>query len=464
MEIPSSATPPPPLTPRTDRPQRFYELWVLLCIVLGFWILGALYGYFAGPGEEAAKPAQKTGVVQEQAVTTLYLSGSLTGSAKEIPVTGDAATQLRELMEEAASDAENSTESGRQALTLAHELGEEMPAEAVASLEKSKRDIDKAFLELYSAEELTEARADELAQEVGGGTYLKQMAAAHARLKAGNSAARDSLVSVGHFTPLFLVMAMIAVCFLGGIIFLAVGVITHRSKSWKTAGFFSRMEEAQGDMQAGRMAVYTLLFVFMGFGMAAIHSDSIWVDVGGMALMIPVIMALYAVTRHFGPGSVRASLGNREHPWRLAGLGVAGFMANLPIFLFMAMLITPLIQFLPEPSHPINEMISNSPSPVTLLGLYVTAAIFAPVLEELTFRGMLFPALQTLLRRPVAAMLIQALIFAAVHPQGPLLWPMLGLVGFTSAFLAHKTGSLIPGLVLHAVHNAFILTIGLAFG
>ena len=97
-----------------------------------------------------------------------------------------------------------------------------------------------------------------------------------------------------------------------------------------------------------------------------------------------------------------------------------------------------------------SDLAWGGPSAVaaSLLG----AVIFAPLFEELIFRGALFGTLRVRLRWPLAA-LASALIFAGAHGYG--------LVGFASVFLSgllwawayEKTGSLLPGMIAHAANN-----------
>jgi membrane protease YdiL (CAAX protease family) len=94
------------------------------------------------------------------------------------------------------------------------------------------------------------------------------------------------------------------------------------------------------------------------------------------------------------------------------------------------------------------------------LATYLLAAVLAPFLEELTFRGLLFPALKR--HMPwVAAAAVSGLTFAAIHPQGPLLWVSLGTLGVAGAVSAQYTGSLVPAMVMHALNNASVLTLSL---
>ena len=80
---------------------------------------------------------------------------------------------------------------------------------------------------------------------------------------------------------------------------------------------------------------------------------------------------------------------------------------------------------------------------------------FAPVFEELAFRGLLFAILRRKFRFLPAA-LISASIFAIAHGYG--------LVGFISvlwsgllwAWIYEKTGSLLPGILAHAMNNLLV--------
>ncbi len=99
------------------------------------------------------------------------------------------------------------------------------------------------------------------------------------------------------------------------------------------------------------------------------------------------------------------------------------------------------------------DLVWASPS-LTAMSL-VEYVIFAPVFEELAFRGLLF----AILRRKfhfLPAALISASIFAIAHGYG--------LVGFISvlwsgvlwAWMYEKTGSLLPGILAHAINNLLV--------
>jgi membrane protease YdiL (CAAX protease family) len=84
-------------------------------------------------------------------------------------------------------------------------------------------------------------------------------------------------------------------------------------------------------------------------------------------------------------------------------------------------------------------------------------AIAASVSEELCFRGMLFGGLRRRYPRLVAAVL-SAAIFGSLHAlTGLSAVPPLIAFGVILCLLYEKTGSIVPGIVLHMLNNSVAL-------
>ena len=93
-------------------------------------------------------------------------------------------------------------------------------------------------------------------------------------------------------------------------------------------------------------------------------------------------------------------------------------------------------------------------SPVLAVSL-LEYVIFAPLFEELAFRGLLF----AMLRRRFAflpAALISAGLFALAHGYSPIGFISVFWSGFLWAWIYERTGSLIPGIVAHATNNLLV--------
>ena len=93
----------------------------------------------------------------------------------------------------------------------------------------------------------------------------------------------------------------------------------------------------------------------------------------------------------------------------------------------------------------------NGAAITIFIGLLVVGV--APAVEEFFFRGFFYTALRT--RFPfIAAALIDGLVFGAVHaPTGIEAVPPLIALGFAFCVAYEATGSILPGIVLHALNN-----------
>jgi len=88
---------------------------------------------------------------------------------------------------------------------------------------------------------------------------------------------------------------------------------------------------------------------------------------------------------------------------------------------------------------------------VTLLG----SVLFAPVFEELLFRGLLYGTLRARLAWPLAAA-GSALVFALAHGYGAAGFLSVFLSGVLWAWVYERTGSLLAPILAHVVNNAVV--------
>jgi len=124
---------------------------------------------------------------------------------------------------------------------------------------------------------------------------------------------------------------------------------------------------------------------------------------------------------------------------------VAAYVAFFLFTVLFSVLITP-----PDQKN-IAEDFGAWPLQVLLI------VIAAPISEEVCFRGMLFGGLRTSLPRLPAA-LIAGLIFGALHfTTGVAAVLPLAVFGFVLCLLYEETGSIVPGMLLHAFNNALVL-------
>ena len=121
---------------------------------------------------------------------------------------------------------------------------------------------------------------------------------------------------------------------------------------------------------------------------------------------------------------------------------------------FMAALglILPSVWFqekMPELPNFLNdsfEGIVNTP------GGYLALGIIAPLAEEVVFRGAILRSLLEKFSKPWTAIAISALLFALIH-LNPAQLPHAFVVGLLLGWMYWRTGSIIPGVLLHVVNN-----------
>jgi len=176
-----------------------------------------------------------------------------------------------------------------------------------------------------------------------------------------------------------------------------------------------------------------------------------------LALLLAGLVAL-------APRSLRALGVHGEGFADEALRGAAGFFAFLPLVYVALWLTAWLAELLgiPAESHILIRAFEQEGG--ALLGLLVllNAALVAPLIEELVYRGF---ALQGLVRPlgAAGALALSALLFAAVHEGAASLLPMLALGALFAALrLGSPRGSLVAPVVAHALYNGLMLALVLA--
>ena len=153
----------------------------------------------------------------------------------------------------------------------------------------------------------------------------------------------------------------------------------------------------------------------------------------------------------------------RIHGWPFVqGLGFRRWPLSRLAFIFGAAILVYGLAMLPALAHPPPPERTNlfleifRSGGLNLALLLAVAVIFAPLMEEVLFRGLLFPALRRRFSFTVAA-LHTTLLFTALHfTQTGSYWPaMVGifLCGACLAWLRERTGSLWPPVVFHMGFN-----------
>jgi membrane protease YdiL (CAAX protease family) len=167
-----------------------------------------------------------------------------------------------------------------------------------------------------------------------------------------------------------------------------------------------------------------------------------------LATELGFLLVPFALASMRGSSSIQESLrrlGFRGFKPSAFGWMALAFALYLGFTIFYSLVIT----------EPKQKDIAESFGPTVVQVLLIVIA--APIAEETCFRGMLFGGLREKLPR-LAAALVTGLIFGALHAlTGVTAVPPLIVFGFVLALLYERTGSIVPGILLHMVNNSIAL-------
>lgn len=440
---------------------RIWAGWILLVILFGLMILGQVALAIdprATQGEaKSSAPSRIQDFVGVRLGAIQAELGNLGGGANSQTATQAAETSYRTIRDQLAEEKPEDTAGIRLLSVLNRELKSEVDVDPLTKLKETKNLADQAYYQFYRGEKVGPAERAALEarsqNDMADRLLVRQIAVAEGR-------ELTPIVTPVESFSLMAVMAGAAFAVFVGLGVWAVFLFMRLRGNWLEIGYPVRpLTPLKADILAVRMVAFLVIFSVAPLVTIPLTDvlGSAWSTVVAMTLVFGLIVLSLRIPIAGNRTSLRELLGRTERPFGLIATGLAGFCANLPVMIVLALVSQAVMRFLPEPTHPLISDLQEADRPGTVFALFIVAALFAPLVEEFTFRGMLFPALAKVLKSPVWGILLSGLMFAAVHPQGPVLWLPLMSVGCTAAYLSYRSGSLLPALVMHGVHNGALL-------
>jgi membrane protease YdiL (CAAX protease family) len=181
-----------------------------------------------------------------------------------------------------------------------------------------------------------------------------------------------------------------------------------------------------------------------------------WWLLAAAALSVPVAM-FWPRWRGLDRATWRRSVGLHKGRgfWRETGAGIVGWIATCPLIvlgLVAANYITRMTG--QEAGHPIIGPLTSGGG--TQLAAVLLAVVWAPLAEEVTFRGLLFPGLSAWFRW-IGGALVGAFVFAVIHPQGWAGVPAIMGIALGASMVRLVRGSLIAPAAFHAFNNGSLV-------
>ena len=444
--------------------RRNYWGWISMSVIV------LLLMFAAWANSAARKPNRLDGFEEEEtllkrAMSAKSLESSIPANAKQSMASTD--QDLSKSLDDSVAGLVLETNKHPMAAMLYAEMRtyqkQSVPVEHLTLLGSSRFPVDKAFYEIYASPTLTLKRANELASMLPGDPFVYVAAKAQALEKAGDKDAVGRLISPFSVIGMGILLA-IAFPFLG--LSMAVWMIFLRKSKDGTLDPkgvpLAVITPLDADRLAIRAAQITVVFLSLGIVVSGVvHLLKLRVSadfegaIGGL-LTIASVFALQHVPVDGKLLRLRDLGVSLDNFGKNIGLGVIGFIAEFPVAMILADITTQLLKWLPQATHPASEALQKSHDLKTLIPILIGGSIVAPFWEELVFRGMLFPGMNRLLGSLVPAIVLSSLVFACVHPQGITIWVSLAFVGASSCYLSYQSRSLVPGMVMHCLHNTAI--------
>lgn len=344
------------------------------------------------------------------------------------------------------------------------------------TLERLYRDVEAGKFELPSI--TSDDRAD-LKRSFGwhGALALEPAGGANASVTREQLLQRAVVLMVG--LGLLVIAAL-----LFGVTSLCVSITSLIMVIVRRGWFKSAEVVSRGTVYLETFVVWLLMFIGASLVVELLVPENIQLYASVMATLSSMLALGWPVIRGVPLAEVKRDIGwQSESLIKEVFAGVWGYLTAFPI-MFVLMVIWAFIMALvmlaqraaegesvfaaPDgPGHPIQEMVADG-NVGALISVAILAVVLAPLIEETFFRGVLYRHLReiTSLRNRIVSSILSAVvtgfIFAAIHPQGIMLVPPLGMLGFVFAIIREWRGSLFASMTAHALHNGMLITV-LAF-
>lgn len=204
----------------------------------------------------------------------------------------------------------------------------------------------------------------------------------------------------------------------------------------------------------------------------------------GMTMLASLVILIWPVLRGIPWKVVRRDIGLTwgRRPWAEPFVGFGCYAMGLPmlvvgvILTFMLMALQQMIQttlFGPQPDNPFDPRLTSPTHPVleylasgswwARFQVLFVAAVCAPIVEEIMFRGVFYRHVREATHSlgPIFSFLVSTLvvsfIFAIIHPQGWVATPALMALAFAFTIAREWRNTVVPGIFAHALNNGLLM-------
>lgn len=208
-------------------------------------------------------------------------------------------------------------------------------------------------------------------------------------------------------------------------------------------------------MQLSGLVFAPLLFVFftstgIDQSEAELLASGWWIFVSMLAAVIIVAVFGWKDKKFFDVFN-----GVKSPTWLVIVWGIVGFFLVLFGQMIAGMIEQQMFGIDPGSQNTMNLIEIAKVAPAAIFAI----AFFAPILEELIFRRVIFASLMKKTNFFVSAA-VSAIVFAIIHIDFSHIL-LYAVSGFIFAFLYHRTKRLLTSIIAHMLLNGFVVLINL---
>ena len=289
-----------------------------------------------------------------------------------------------------------------------------------------------------------------------------------ARQAVLHAADRAALALLGAF----LLYGTLLVVGLLGLIVFANRVFTGK---WRRAFNY---RSPYGGIYAETFALWMVVYLGLSVAAAFVAPPQARLLVAGGAMLFSLVVLAWPVLRGVSWRQVRLDVGLflGRRPAREPLIGLVSYALAIPLLAIGLMLVLILLGLQRQAADPAGDHFGSNGLPVHPIVEFLTApnwwnraqvlllaCVVAPLVEETMFRGVLYRHLRDASARWGEALsilvsgIVVSFIFAVIHPQGLLAVPALMALAFVFAMVREWRGTVVPGMVAHALNNGLIM-------
>lgn len=275
-------------------------------------------------------------------------------------------------------------------------------------------------------------------------------------------------------------MGFFALLGFGGLIGLII-MLVFAARGRLPSGLSTRGIAPHG-IYAETFSIWLVLFLLLQLpaGMIAARHPEHGLIIMFVAFMCSLLAMIWPRVRGISWHAAREDVGLTwgRRPLLEPFVGLAGYPMAMPmiaigvVLMFVLMVIQGMIQgvstdpLAPDgaPAHPIIMEVAHG-GMWQAAQLLLVAAVAAPIVEEIMFRGVLYRHLRDATRHTgfmvsvIASTLLNTFIFAIIHPQGWVAAPALMSLAVMFTILREWRGTVVPAIITHAVWNGVVMTL-----